>query len=85
MTRAKVSDLKAHLSEYLATVRGGKTVIVCDRNTPIARIEPYDTHDAGFVVREPARPARDLRRLRGVHPRRKVDVERLLRASRDER
>lgn len=38
MRRAKVSELKARLSSYLADVRGGESVLVCDRNTPIARL-----------------------------------------------
>lgn len=40
MKSAKVSELKAHLSAYLAEVRRGETVIVCNRNTPIARLVP---------------------------------------------
>ena len=41
MTRAKVSELKARLSAYLAEVRGGGEVIVYDRATPIARLVPF--------------------------------------------
>ncbi len=40
MKNARISELRDGLSEYLARVRKGETVIVYDRNTPIARIEP---------------------------------------------
>src|SRR2546427_561212 len=40
MKRAMVSDLKVHLSAYLAEVRRGESVVVCDRTTPIARLVP---------------------------------------------
>jgi prevent-host-death family protein len=86
MTRAKVSDLKAHLSAYLADVRRGKSIIVCDRATPIARLVPYDESPADdFRVEEPSRAVTAPARLGRVHLRKKVDVVRLLRESRDQR
>ena len=84
MKRAKVSMLKAHLSEYLAEVRSGETVVVCDRNTPIARLLPYDDGD-GLRIREPVRPIADLRKIKGVKTSQPVDVVALLRESRDRR
>lgn len=36
----KVSELKNRLSHYLRQVRGGATLLVCDRDRVIARIEP---------------------------------------------
>ena len=66
MKRAKVSELQDRLSAYLADVRGGDTVIVCDRNTPIARLVPYDDDADGFVVNEPLRAARTLCALRSM-------------------
>lgn len=85
MRSAKISELKAHLSEYLAEVRRGSTVIVCDRDTPIARLVPYDGPADDFRVEEPIRPVSDLKKVRGVRPRRPVDVVKLLRESRDQR
>ena len=41
MRRVRIADLKARLSEHLKHVRGGHTVTVLDRETPIARIVPY--------------------------------------------
>ncbi len=40
MKNAKISEIRDHLSEYLRTVRKGETVIVYDRDTPVARLEP---------------------------------------------
>ena len=46
MKNARISELRDGLSEYLARVRKGETVIVYDRDTPIARIEPIPSADA---------------------------------------
>lgn len=85
MKTAKVSELKARLSAYLAAVRRGETVVVCDRNTPIARLIPYQDHRDGFTVGQPARPTSDLEKVRPVKLKRPVDVVDLLRESRDQR
>jgi antitoxin (DNA-binding transcriptional repressor) of toxin-antitoxin stability system len=45
MKNARISELRDGLSEYLARVRKGETVIVFDRDTPIARIEPVPPTD----------------------------------------
>lgn len=39
MEKATISDLKNRLSAYLKKVRAGQTVLVMDRDEPIARIE----------------------------------------------
>ena len=86
MTTALVSDLKTHLSAYLAEVRRGRSVIVCDRTTPIARLIPYEPDaDDGFQVVPASLPIRDLKKGRGVRPQRSIDVVRLLREDRDAR
>lgn len=40
MKNARISELRDKLSEYLGRVRKGESVIVYDRDTPIARIDP---------------------------------------------
>jgi prevent-host-death family protein len=42
MKRVKISDLKAHLSQYINEVRDGETIIVCDRNRPVAELKTID-------------------------------------------
>jgi prevent-host-death family protein len=86
MKKAMVSDLKTHLSAYLAEVRRGRSVIVCDRATPIARLIPYEPDaDDGFQVVPASLPIRDLKKVRSVRPQRSIDVVRLLREDRDAR
>lgn len=40
MKRAKIAELKNNLSRYLDQVRHGETVLVIDRDQPIAQITP---------------------------------------------
>ncbi len=55
-----VATLKARLSEYLRAARGGHTVVVCDRDTPVARLVPYTAAGPTLVVREPTRSLRSV-------------------------
>ena len=56
----KVATLKARLSEYLRAARGGHTVVVCDRDTPVARLVPYAATGGALMVREPTRSLRSV-------------------------
>jgi prevent-host-death family protein len=85
MRHAKIAELKARLSAYLAGVRRGETVVVYDRSVPIARIVPFSEGGDGLRIREPSLPLSALRKLRPVRPTHPVDVVRLLRESRDQR
>jgi len=40
MKRASVSETKNHLSELLERVRRGETILITDRDRPVARLEP---------------------------------------------
>jgi len=60
MSKVGIADLKAHLSQHLRKVRGGRTLTVLDRNTPVARIVPYEA-DAPLEVRKATRTPRSLR------------------------
>lgn len=61
MAAIRIADLKARLSAHLRSVRAGRTITILDRDTPIARIVPYEHADAGFTVRLPAQGAGGLR------------------------
>ncbi len=80
----KVSELKAKLSGYLARVRGGATVTVCDRRTPIARLVPFDDDSGGIEVREPIDPG-GLPLAPRIALGKKIDVVALLLADREKR
>lgn len=85
MKQTNVSGLKARLSKYLAAVRAGETVIVHDRRTPIARLEPFDAGADTLGVSEPVRSVGGLGQIKTPRLRRRIDVVRLLRESRDQR
>ncbi|MBI4755492.1 MAG: type II toxin-antitoxin system Phd/YefM family antitoxin [Betaproteobacteria bacterium] len=40
METVNVHDAKAHLSEYLARVEAGETVVIARRNKPVAQLVP---------------------------------------------
>ncbi len=54
--RVKVAELKAALSAYLREARAGRSVVVCDRDTPIARIVPYNLAGERLSIRHAVRP-----------------------------
>ncbi len=43
MKRAKISELKNGLSSYLREVKSGESILVLDRNTPVARLVPIES------------------------------------------
>ncbi len=53
MRQVRIAELKAKLSEYLRVVRGGETIAVLDRETPVAQIVPVRTPSA-LRIRKPA-------------------------------
>ncbi len=52
MIEVKIADLKARLSEHLRRVRRGHVLLVLDRDTPIARVVPYEESEP-LRVRQP--------------------------------
>ena len=40
MIRANIHAVKTHLSRYLARVATGETIVICNRNVPVAEIRP---------------------------------------------
>ena len=60
MSKVRIADLKAHLSEHLRKVRAGRTIIILDRDVPIARIIPYD-EAAPLEIRRATRKPSQLR------------------------
>ena len=43
MIRINVHDAKTHLSRYLARVKRGEVVIICNRNVPVAELRAIAT------------------------------------------
>ena len=85
MTRAKISELKARLSAYLAEVRAGGEVLVYDRATPIARLVPIANAQDDLQIIAESSPPTALRRIKGVRPLKAVDLDKLLGELRQDR
>lgn len=53
MEKATISELKNRLSEYLKKVRAGQTVLIFDREQPVARLERVtgEAHGEGRLSR----------------------------------
>jgi prevent-host-death family protein len=45
MERATISQVKNHLSSYIRKVRAGQSILILDRDHPVARIEPVAIED----------------------------------------
>jgi prevent-host-death family protein len=63
MKNVRVADLKKRLSEHLRKARSGRTVTVLNRNTPIARIVPYEDQSSLLTVRNPLPGAPSLKHV----------------------
>ncbi|OGV69423.1 MAG: hypothetical protein A2269_00880 [Lentisphaerae bacterium RIFOXYA12_FULL_60_10] len=78
MNKANISYTRNNLSKLLACVREGESVLIVDRERPIARLEPVDEgtgRSEGFPLREdlvrrglicPARTRLDIKRLKAI-------------------
>jgi len=78
MKQVRIAELKARLSEYLREVRGGATISILDRQTPIAHIVPVRERSA-LRVRKPAQGTPPPNRVRLAKPAKlSLDVVQLL-------
>jgi prevent-host-death family protein len=67
MKKVRIAELKSRLSEYLRSVRGGETIAVLDRDTPVAQIVPV--RERGKLrMRKPAPGAPALNRVKLPKP-----------------
>jgi prevent-host-death family protein len=96
MKTATISDAKNRLSELLARVKRGETVLILERDTPIARIEPVaqggpagdprlaELERSGVLQRPKHKPGADLLRKLPPMPRSRGGVLAALLAEREE-
>jgi antitoxin (DNA-binding transcriptional repressor) of toxin-antitoxin stability system len=63
MNGVRIADLKSRLSEHLRKVRGGDSLTVLDRDTPIARIVPWKAGKGSLGLRAPLPGAPKLQRV----------------------
>jgi antitoxin (DNA-binding transcriptional repressor) of toxin-antitoxin stability system len=68
MNVVNVAVLKEKLSYYLSLVKSGEEIVVTSHRHQVARIVPPAAPSAEIV--EPTRPVKDLKKIRGITPRR---------------
>jgi antitoxin (DNA-binding transcriptional repressor) of toxin-antitoxin stability system len=83
MNVVNVAILKEKLSYYLSLVKSGEEVIVTSHRHQVARILPVTAPTAEIV--EPTQPVKDLRKLKGIKPRRSLSGVKSLLADRRRR
>ena len=49
MLKVNIHQAKTHLSRYAKRAKGGETIILCDRNNPIAEIRPLSVENAALA------------------------------------
>lgn len=96
MKSATISEAKNRLSELLLRVKRGESVLIFERDVPIARIDPVEKSGAGAdarlaeleragVLRRPVRkPTADMLRTLPPMPQPKASALAALLAERDE-
>lgn len=72
MPTVNVATLKEKLSYYLGLVREGEEIVVTSHRQRVARIVPPTTPYA--EVTGPSRPVKDLRKIKGIKPRRSISA-----------
>lgn len=85
MSTVNTSEFKAKLSSYLAAVRRGETVVVCDRHTPVARLVPMASRATDLDVDEPKRSPAEMADCKPVRLLKPVDPIEILREDRGQR
>jgi len=70
MNIVNVAMLKEKLSYYLNLVKSGEEVMVTSHRQPVARILPASAPSPKIL--ESTRPAKDLRKIKGIKLRRSV-------------
>jgi prevent-host-death family protein len=79
MDVVRIAELKGRLSQYLRRVQRGHPLTVMDRETPIARLIPYESGPGPLVVRKPAPGAPKLQEVPLPPPLRvRLDIVELL-------
>lgn len=86
-TEVKIAQFKSRLSQYLKSVRRGHEIIVKDRDTPIARVVPYNVPPKRLVTIPPTRSLKHIDKIPLVKPKnlKPEDLEEALRWVRRDR
>jgi len=85
MRSVKIAEFKTQLSRHLRDVQKGESLIVLDRETPIARVIPIEAGDDIAIAFPVSNPIPVAKLKMPVCPRIDVDVVELLLADRHSR
>ena len=79
--------MKGKLSEYLRAVRRGGVVVIKDRETPIARLVPFEKSRPRLETTPPTMSLKEMDKLKFFRPRglKPGDLEKALREERKDR
>lgn len=64
MTKVKIAKLKSQLSRYLHRVRAGEEIVVTDRETPIARVVPFEKPNEELIIIPAKRSLKDWAKIK---------------------
>lgn len=59
-TEVRLAEFKARLSDYLRRVRRGQVLTLLNRDTPVARVLPWEPAPTALPVRPPIRRLREV-------------------------
>lgn len=86
-TEVGIAELKGKLSEYLRVVRKGGEVVIKDRETPVARLVPFEKSRARLQFIPPTMSLKEMDKLPFFKPKKLKpgDLEKALREERKDR
>ncbi len=58
-----IAEIKNHLSRYLRSAQKGHEIIITDRDTPIARLVPFERPEGRLDIRPAIGSLKDLDKL----------------------
>jgi prevent-host-death family protein len=88
MITVNIATLKAKLSYYLSEVKKGHEVVVMDRSTPVARLEPIRKKEPLPISQPATRTAKELREMKISplkHPLTTEEIVRIIREGREDK
>lgn len=82
MKSVKIAEFKSKLSAYIRLIRKGFELVVTDRETPVARVIPFEEPDEEAVISEPIVKSSLLNRLSYPRSKKKINTLAILREER---
>lgn len=74
-SEVKIADFKSRLSEHLRSVRRGNEIVIKDRQTPIARVVPYEAPANRLLTRPAAKSFKEVEEMLAARPKKKIKLK----------